>query len=116
MAYDWVGGYLSAKPLAVKEYQKDWQAWRWVLHGKMFALIGEDNEKRPLLSLKCEPMLALDYRERYPDIIPGYYLNKAHWNSILLEGAVPDDTVRELIDTSHELVFASLPKKLRLGG
>jgi predicted DNA-binding protein (MmcQ/YjbR family) len=66
---------------------------------KMFALIGENS-----ISLKCDPLLSGDLRRQYPAVIPGYHLNKEHWNTITLDGSVPDDTVRFLIDLSYELV------------
>jgi predicted DNA-binding protein (MmcQ/YjbR family) len=77
----------------------------------MFALLplGADP---PSISLKCAPDLALALREHYPGAVtPGYHLNKRHWNSILLHGAVPDDEVQEWIEHSWELVVAKLPKR-----
>ena len=71
--------------------------------GKMFALIAEGS--KPLkLSLKCDPQLAELLRERYETVIPGYHLNKKHWNTILCTGQVPDDELRDLIRHSYELV------------
>jgi predicted DNA-binding protein (MmcQ/YjbR family) len=73
------------------------------VEGKMFALIAEGS--KPLkLSLKCDPQLAELLRERYETVIPGYHLNKKHWNTILCTGQVPDDELRDLIRHSYELV------------
>jgi len=79
--------------------------------GKMFALI--DLDKIPSVNLKCDPERSIDLRERYDEIIPGYHMNKQHWNTVLLEGNLPDNLVAGLIDHSYELVFASLPKKVQ---
>ncbi|HWR99955.1 MAG TPA: MmcQ/YjbR family DNA-binding protein, partial [Prolixibacteraceae bacterium] len=79
--------------------------------GKMFALLSLD--KTPSVNLKCDPERAVDLREHYDAILPGYHMNKQHWNTVLLEGNLPDRLVAELIDHSYELVFASLPKKIQ---
>lgn len=71
--------------------------------GKMFALIQEDSD--PVrLSLKCDPGLAELLREKYETILPGYHLNKKHWNTILCTGQIPEDEFRDLIRHSYELV------------
>lgn len=71
--------------------------------GKMFALIAEGSD--PLrLSLKCDPLLAEKLRETYETVLPGYHLNKKHWNTILCTGQVPDDELRSLISISYNLV------------
>lgn len=85
--------------------------------GKMFALTTPE-ELPASANLKCEPERALDLRDRYEDITPGYHMNKKHWNTINLSGRLPVALIRELIDHSYQLVVASLPKKVReeLGG
>lgn len=71
--------------------------------GKMFGLIQEgSNPVR--LSLKCDPTLAELLREKYETVLPGYHLNKKHWNTIICSGQVPDDELRDLIRHSYELV------------
>ena len=67
------------------------------------------------VNLKCDPERAVELRERYPGITPGYHMNKQHWNTVLADGSVPDRLVLELADHSYDLVRASLPKKLRDG-
>ena len=80
--------------------------------GKMFALSHLDGE--PLqLSVKCEPDLATQLRATYPAIVPGYHLNKRHWNTITLDGSVPEEMVTDLLGDSYDLVVASLPKARR---
>ena len=78
--------------------------------GKMFA-ISRLKAKPPLrVSLKCEPELAEGLRAAHEAIIPGYHLNKRHWNTIVLDGSLPDRLVRDMIEDSYDLVVASLPK------
>jgi len=70
---------------------------------KMFALISEKSS--PLqLSLKCDPLLAETLREKYETVLPGYHLNKKHWNTIILSGQVPEEEVKDLVRHSYELV------------
>lgn len=78
---------------------------------KIFALLSLD--RGPFINLKCDPERAIDLRERYDAIIPGYHMNKNHWNTVLLDGNLPDRMVAELIDHSYELVYASLPMKIQ---
>ncbi|WP_372509456.1 MmcQ/YjbR family DNA-binding protein [Streptomyces humicola] len=81
--------------------------------GKMFALSALDAV--PLsVSLKCDPDLALELRERYPAITGGWHLNKRHWNTVLLDGSVPDRLVHEMIEDSYDLVVAGLPHARQL--
>jgi predicted DNA-binding protein (MmcQ/YjbR family) len=80
--------------------------------GKMFALSALD--RTPLeVSVKCEPELAVALRDGYPAIGPGYHLNKRHWNTITLDGSLPDQLVRDLIEDSYDLVVSALPKRVR---
>jgi predicted DNA-binding protein (MmcQ/YjbR family) len=81
--------------------------------GKVFALsaLGEP----PLrISLKCVPEVAVKLRIEYPAITAGYHLNKQHWNTVLLDGTVPDSLVREMIEDSYDLVRSKLPKAVRI--
>ncbi len=80
--------------------------------GKMFALIPV-GEKPPSISLKCDPHWALVLRETYPAITPGYHLNKQHWNSVAVDGTIPDDEVYEMIDHSYKLIVKALTKDAR---
>jgi len=79
--------------------------------GKIFALLSLDGVGG--LNLKCEPVKALELRERYDFIIPGYHMNKKHWNTILLDTVTDLKLVFELIDHSYELVLLKLPQKNR---
>lgn len=79
--------------------------------GKMFALTNLNNFD--FINLKCDPDRALQLREEYPGITPGYHMNKKLWNSVTTDGSIHDRMMKELIDHSYELIVASLPKKIR---
>jgi predicted DNA-binding protein (MmcQ/YjbR family) len=82
------------------------------VEGKIFAISPLEGE--PLrVSLKCEPALAEQLRELHAAVIPGYHLNKRHWNTVILDGSVPDDLVGDMIEDSYDLVVSSLPKARR---
>jgi predicted DNA-binding protein (MmcQ/YjbR family) len=77
--------------------------------GKMFALAALDAV--PLIvNLKCDPDLALDLRDRYAQVTPGYHMNKKHWNSVEIESGIPDLELRKMVDHSYDLVAKRLPK------
>ena len=79
--------------------------------GKMFALLNLDGE--PRINLKCNSEKALALREHYPEVIPGYHMNKRLWNTVVLNGTLDNDLVKLWIDDSYQLVVAKLPKKDR---
>ena len=76
--------------------------------GKMFAII-QDGSKPLRVSLKCDPVLAKILREKYETVLPGYHLNKQHWNTILCSGQLGDDELIDLVRHSYELVIATSP-------
>jgi predicted DNA-binding protein (MmcQ/YjbR family) len=77
--------------------------------GKIFALAALD-EMPTIVNLKCDPDLALELRDRYEQVTPGYHMNKRHWNSVEIEGGLPDAALRKMIDHSYDLVAKKLPK------
>lgn len=80
--------------------------------GKMFALTGLDDDVFKV-NLKCDPDRSVQLREAYPEIRPGWHMNKTHWNTVEFEGDLPEDLLKELIDLSYDLVVKSLRKKDR---
>ncbi len=74
--------------------------------GKIFALINLDGP--PSVNLKCDPVKALEFRESYPSVNPGYHMNKRHWNTVMLDGSLPDILLRYMISHSYDLIFSSL--------
>jgi len=104
--------YLLAKKGTTEETPFGPEALVFKVAGKMFALVAW--EAVPLtISLKCEPGQALFLRDLYPAVRPGYHMNKTHWNTVTLDGSVPEDEVRGMIDDSYELVVGGLSGKLR---
>ena len=80
--------------------------------GKVFALSRLD--ATPLrVSLKCEPLLAERLREAHAAVIPGYHLNKRHWNTVILDGSLPDEMVGDMIEDSYDLIVSRLPRSRR---
>ena len=71
--------------------------------GKTFALLSLDDVP-PRANLKCDPDRALELRDRYEQVLPGYHMNKKHWNTVVLEGAISNATIVEMIDHSYDLV------------
>src|SRR5690606_20108293 len=83
--------------------------------GKMFVLTSLTGWEKgnPAANLKCDPERALELRAEYDGINPGYHMSKVHWNTVSINADVPDKLVKELVDHSYELIFNSLPKKVR---
>jgi predicted DNA-binding protein (MmcQ/YjbR family) len=80
--------------------------------GKMFAL--SRLAERPLrVSLKCEPQLAEQLRDAHRAVLPGYHLNKRHWNTVIIDGSLPEQMVKDLIEDSYDLVVNQLPMSRR---
>ena len=105
--------YLLSKQGTTFDYPFDEKVRVYRIAEKMFALTVE--EKTPLsVNLKCDPIYALELRSLYEGVIGGYHMNKKHWNTLILEESdVDDETIKELIDHSYELVYKSLTKKKR---
>ena len=112
--YKWLDEYCLAQAGAVKDYKPEWDATRYMINGKMFALCGGNKEGKPIITLKLDPEFGRILREQYEDITPGYYMNKEHWNSLCLYGNVPDDIVRTMVNESYQLIFKSLSKKIQI--
>lgn len=89
----------------------DQQTLVFKVYGKMFALCDVEDFKS--INLKCDPEKAIDLRERYSGIIPGWHMNKTYWNTVSVNEDVPKNLIFELTKHSYELVYASLPKKIR---
>ena len=113
MKYEWIEEYLMKKAGVTKDFQEQWNWIRFYIGGKLFAAICRDDEtNEPVyITLKLEPVEGEFYRKEYEDIIPGYYMNKVHWNSVKADGNVPDDVVKDLLDRAYTVVFESLSKK-----
>lgn len=111
MTHEDIVRYGLTKAGAVTEFKGEWDATLLKVADKMFALLGTDAEGNVIASLKCEPLKADYLRLHHKEIVPGYYLNKLHWNSIHLDGEISDEMMVEMIDASYSLVFSKLSKK-----
>ncbi len=104
--------YCLSKPGAIEDYPFGPDVIVIKVADKMFALLsrrnGQDN-----LSLKCDPNYSEILRRQYSSITAGYHLNKRHWITLLLDGSIPEKEMQGLIDHSYDLVYKSLPKRMR---
>ena len=104
--------YCLAKPGVTEGFPFGQDVLVFKVMNKMFALTGLEGDP-PYVNLKCDPERAIELREEYEDIRPGYHMNKAQWNSLYFTFNLPRDLVLELIDHSYELVIQGLKKKDR---
>lgn len=110
--YAWMDEYLLQKPGVTRDIQPEWNWIRYHIGGKMFAAICRNDDNVPVyITLKLEPAEGEFWRGQYADIIPGYYMNKIHWNSVKTDGAVPDDVLRDLLDHAYQAVLGGFSKK-----
>ena len=101
-SYQWLDECLQKQPSTEKEFQSAWQAYKYLICGKMYAYI-----------LKLEPAFSDMLRSKYEDIVPGYYMNKLHWSTVYLDGNVPQDVLADIVYASYKLVRSSLSKKVQ---
>jgi predicted DNA-binding protein (MmcQ/YjbR family) len=80
--------------------------------GKIFAILSPDDIPGAI-SLKCDPVEAEELRDRFAAVTPGYHLNKRHWNTVILDGSIPDELVRAMVARSYGSVVAGLPRSVR---
>ena len=105
--------YCLSLPFVTEEIPFDGVTPVYKVAGKMFALLSLDDYDS-WVGLKCDPERAIDLREHYPeDILPGYHMNKRHWNSVRLLGNLTDSMIREMTKDSYGLVVAGLPGKAK---
>lgn len=103
--------YCLGKGGVTEEFPFDANTLVYKVAGKMFALT--DLENFESVNLKCDPERAIELREQYSQVLPGYHMNKKHWNTVVVDGMLPDFLIKEWIDDSYALVVASLPVKIR---
>jgi len=104
--------YLMSKRGTVEERPFASELPVYKVMGKMFALLWAEDTP-PRLNLKCDPFHAELLREAFPAVTPGYHMNKRHWNTIALDGSVPDEDLKAMIDESYDLVVSSLTRAAR---
>lgn len=105
--------YLLGKPQSIEDFPFGPQAAVYKIQGRMFALLTvADGVER--INLKCEPNQAFILRDIFPSVIPGYHMNKKHWNTVILDGSIPRGELERMIDHSYALVVKKLKKTERL--
>lgn len=112
MDYERLHHYLNSKPGALVDFPFDPVTLVFKVGGKMFALIMLDEQ--PLrMNLKCNPAKAQALRDCFAAILPGYHMNKRHWNTLILDDSLPEDLIFSLVDDSYDLVVKGLTKVAR---
>jgi predicted DNA-binding protein (MmcQ/YjbR family) len=110
MDVDVVRDYLLGKPEALEDFPFGPDVAVMKVRGKMFATLGEESGEGRM-NLKCDPDQALALRDIFAAVQPGYHMNKKHWNTIKLDGSIPEGEIQRMIDHSFALVVGGLPKK-----
>lgn len=116
MNYPWLDEYLMAKPGAEQDFKLEWGWRRYMVRGKLFAAVcapGPEHKVyggHELVNLKCDPRMSELFQAQYPEVLPGFYCDKRLWIAALLDGALPEDVLRDLCDQSYRLVVEKLPK------
>jgi predicted DNA-binding protein (MmcQ/YjbR family) len=103
--------YCLSKLLVTEALPFDDKTLVFKVGGKMFALTNIDSFES--INLKCNPEWAIELREKYNDVTPGYHMNKQHWNTVRINNELNDSFILELIDHSYDLVYRQLPKSIR---
>jgi len=111
MDIEFYRSYCIGKQGVTEEFPFDKNTLVFKVCGKMFSLLDVDSFDS--VNLKCDPERAVQLREKYPAVIPGYHMNKVHWNTVKLDGSISDHLILEWTDDSYELVFNSLPKSIK---
>lgn len=112
MDYQSARHYLLSKPEAMEDYPFGPGVAVFKVRNKMFATLVE-TDGAPYSNLKCEPSEALMLRDIFPEVKPGYHMNKKHWNTIELAGNLPQGEIERMMDNSYTLIVHSLPAKVR---
>ncbi len=112
MNYARTKAYLLEKPEAIEDYPFGAALLVPKIKGKMFAVLWED-ANGAAVNLKCDPEHALELRSIFTAVKPGYHMNKKHWNTVLLDGSIPDGEIQRMVDHSYALVVRGLPARTR---
>lgn len=114
MFADEIREYLLSKPGATEDQPFGPDVLVYKIRGKMFATLGvDDHDGLGRSNLKCDPDRAETLREEHEAILPGYHMNKRHWNTLVLDGSLSSRLIQDLVDHSYDLVVAKLPRKVR---
>ncbi len=111
--YDSTRDYMLSKPEAILDYPFGPDVGVPKIRGKMFATLGEE-EGVGRINLKCDADEAIFLRDTFASVLPGYHMNKVHWNTVVLDGSIPNGEIERMIDNSYTLVVKSLKKAERV--
>jgi len=103
--------YCIRKPGTTEEFPFDNETLVFKVGGRMYALCNVDFFES--INLKCDPEQAIQLRERHDSVLPGYHMNKKHWNTVVLDGSIPDHLIYAWTDHSYQLVRDNLPARIR---
>ncbi len=106
--------YCLNKPCVTEGFPFDETTLVFKVCNKIFALTGLENPELRV-NLKCDPEHAISLREEFSSIIPGYHMNKKHWNTVIVDGSFSDDIFKELMNNSYDLIVKGIPKRVREG-
>ena len=114
MDIETIRDYCLAKPAVEESFPFGETTLVFKVKGKIFLLTSLDN---PVLqfNVKCDPEKAIEWREQFAAVQPGYHMNKKMWNTVIVDGSISGRILRQMIDDSYQLVILSLPKKSREG-
>lgn len=112
MNLEQIRAHCLAKPGVEESFPFDAETLAMKVGGKLFLLTHIDQPVS--INLKCDPELAIELREKFDTILPGYHMNKKHWNTVMLQGRYGPKEIISWIDHSYNLVFNALPKKIRI--
>lgn len=104
---------LLSLPQSTRDFPFDERTEVFRVRGKIFALAADDQTGPVKVNLKCDPDLAADLRLAHPEIVPGWHMNHRHWNTVTVDGGLPDDKVEWLVRHSYDCVLAALGPKRR---
>lgn len=113
MKVERIADFLLSFPEATEEQPFGPEVDVYKVAGKMFAILSPE-EAPPAISLKCDPALALELREEFDAVVPGYHLNKTHWNTVILDRTVPERELKRMITHSYAQVVKGLPVSTRV--
>lgn len=113
MDFDGARAYLLQRPEAVEDFPFGPDAYVYKIRGRMFALLVEDDDGARM-NVKCDPDEALFLRDTFAAVIPGYHMNKTHWNTVILDGSIPRGEIERMVDRSYGLVVRRLKKAERI--
>ncbi|QFU23863.1 MmcQ/YjbR family DNA-binding protein [Shewanella eurypsychrophilus] len=121
MEFETAKQYLLTKPHTLVDFPFGADVYVFKVKNKMFATLAigkmgkgdEEGNKHWWMNLKCDPDEAAILRDIFPSVIPGYHMNKALWNTIILDGSIPSGEIERMIDNSFQLVVAKMTKKMQ---